>query len=104
MWLLFIIQSKLCLQCTDIQNTGTALNDLFKLWPSANLFFHARVHKVTTYNTSTNNKAKYIQYKYNLQYKAYIQHTIQITYNIIHTTDNTSTYIEHGDDNYTTTT
>ena len=38
---------------------------LFKLLHLAKRFFHARVHQVTTYNTSTRNKAKYIQHIYN---------------------------------------
>ena len=70
MWLPFIIQPKLYLPYTKhtthiIQNTGAVINDLiylFKLWYPANPFFHARVHKVTVYNTSTYNKAICIQH------------------------------------------
>ena len=53
----------LYLPCTEhtahiIQNTGAELNDLiylFKLQHPANPLFHARVHKVTKYNTEIYN-------------------------------------------------
>ena len=69
----------------------------FKLWHSAKPFFHARVHKVTTYNTSTSNKL----ITYSIQYK-------YITYNITHTTYNdnltSTTYNDNIQLQHTTTT
>ena len=59
---------------------------LFKLWHLAKPFFHARVHKITTYNTDTN----YNTYIYN-------DNRTTTTYNDNRTT---TTY----NDNYTTTT
>ena len=91
MWLLFILQSKLYLPCTK-HTVHTVLYRIqvqcLMIWficfnygiQHAKPFFHVRVHKITTYNTSTYNKSKNAC---NIHYKCNnVFHTTDTTYNI----------------------